>query len=521
MESKQQALAHIPLTERLKLKEAIQHNKIFNRKFLRGDPWPKQQVIMDAIERPRSRTAVKACHSSGKTWVAASTGLWFLARFQEAIVITTAPTDNQVTKIMWPEIHTLVGKSQYPYPKALTTELKISPKRYMFGFTTSLQNHDEGVKFQGFHAEHILFILDEAPGVDPRIWAAIEGARAGGDVRILALGNPTISGGIFFDAFQKNRETWNTFTISAFDTPNLSGCSLKYIDPTTGDTIVHGSGKDLMDMDEEELSVNPRPYLTTRQWVREKFLEWGPDSPLFESRVLGDFPSHNEYNLVPLALVEACNRVAAVVRDDEDFHAGIDVAGPGDAETVLNVRQGNHLVLTKGYPQQDPRGAIVAELRPFQETGRLKNVNVDTIGIGYNFALHLSDLGFNVTKVNVQESVDTEEDAKRFYDKKAQYFWNIRELFQSKAISGVTDERTISQLTSIRYRPNSKGKIEIESKDDLRKRGVKSPDRAEALMLCYAPCNTGWEGLKDWYRSNTTVQTNSPRIGDAVLRMSA
>ncbi len=131
--------------------------------------------------------------------------------------------------------------------------------------------------------------LDEAPGVKPRIYEAIEGIRAGGDVRVLALGNPTIASGPFYDAFTANREGWNLITISAFDTPNLQrGLTLE----------------SLLELPDEELDNNPVPYLTTRRWVHEKYREWGPGHPLWESRVLGNFPTQSEDALLSLAWLE-------------------------------------------------------------------------------------------------------------------------------------------------------------------------------------------------------------------------
>ena len=113
-----------------------------------------------------------------------------------------------------------------------------------------------------FIAKHVLIVLDEAPGVSADIYEAIEGIRAGGDVRVLALGNPTIASGPFYDAFTANREGWNLITISAFDTPNLQGLTVE----------------SLLKLSDEELDKNPLPYLTTRRWVKEKYREWGPGS---------------------------------------------------------------------------------------------------------------------------------------------------------------------------------------------------------------------------------------------------
>src|SRR5205814_4476783 len=139
------------------------------------------------------------------------------------------------------------------------TEIRVGPDNYAIGLSTN-----RGVRFQGFHGAHVLIVMDEAPGVEGDIWEAIEGARAGGEVRVLALGNPTIASGPFYEAFTVNRASWRTFTIGAFDTPNLVG-----LNPES-----------LMPMSNEDLDQNDRPYLVTRLWVREKHQEWGEGHPL-------------------------------------------------------------------------------------------------------------------------------------------------------------------------------------------------------------------------------------------------
>src|SRR5512143_3127190 len=225
----------------------------FARGLLRCDLWPVQAQILRAVAAS-SRTAVKACHASGKTFVAAVAVLWWVTRFPDGIVVTTAPTWVQVERVLWGEIHRAAQRSRIKYPPLNQTELKLGPNNYAIGLSTN-----EGVRFQGFHGDHILIVLDEAPGVLPEIWEAIEGISAGGDVRVLALGNPTVSSGPFFDAFSANRDLWRTFTISAFDTPNLAGLSLA----------------DVLALDDGALDIAPNPYLVTRRWVREKWSEWG------------------------------------------------------------------------------------------------------------------------------------------------------------------------------------------------------------------------------------------------------
>ena len=457
---------------------------LFAKHFLKTDLWDLQADIAHSIAT-KPRTAVKACHASGKTFLAAVTLLWFLARYTEAIVVTTAPTWQQVEKLLWGEVHAAMMRAVYPYPKATLTELKMGPKRLAYGLSTSVTNQDEGVKFQGIHAENMLVILDEAPGVDPRIWTAIEGNRAGGAVKILAIGNPTISSGPFHSAFHEARETWSTFTISAFGSPNLHDMQLE----------------DLLKMGREhpdQLDQNVRPYLTTRRWVYEKYFEWGPGHPLWEARVLGNFPAQSEDALLSLTwLEEAKNREKVTI--NEGVKVGIDVAGPGEAETVLVARRGPEILEIRSWPQEDPRGELVAVLNKYRD--RLVTVNVDSIGIGWGLYQHLKDLKFPVVPVNVSEG---SRDSEKYVNQKAEFYWGLRMRTQAGDISGLGDEKTIGQLASIRYKHNSRGQIEIESKEQAAKRGVKSPDRAEAIMLAFADRILVY-GVNEFYKRQQEV----------------
>src|SRR5580704_2228756 len=121
--------------------------------------------------------------------------------------------------------------------------------------------------------------------------------------------------------------------------------------------------------------------------------------------------------------------------------------------------------------RDDSRGEVVNFLAPFKNA--LHSVNVDSIGIGHYFARHLMDLGYGVHPVNVGESARQSD---KFANLKAELYWNLREVLQEGAISGLTDELTIQQLASIRYEHNSRGQVLIESKEDARKRGLGSPD---------------------------------------------
>ena len=408
------------------------------------------------------RTAVKACHASSKTFTAAAAVLWWITRYADGVAITTAPTWQQVERVLWGQIQASARAARVlQYPQPLKTELRLGPNRYAIGLST-----DEAVRFQGFHGR-ILIVLDEAPGVRPEIWEAIEGIRAGGDVHVLALGNPTDPSGPFADAFGIQATTWSTFTISAFDTPNLAGLS----------------PEDLLALDEDGLGASVRPYLVTRRWVREKWDEWGQHgSPLWEARVLGQFPVQTKEALFPLAWLEtAHHRAPSAKSEQERCEAGIDVAGPGEAETVVAIRQGLDLVALEAWSGSDPRDAVTTFLAPWR--GRLRTVRVDAAGIGYYFGRHLSDRGFPVEAVNVGNAARQPE---RFVNRKAELAWGFRERLEQGHVAGLTDDTAIAQFAGLHYEHDARGRIAVESKGSLRKRGLPSPDRAEAILLAFA-----------------------------------
>jgi hypothetical protein len=166
---------------------------------------------------------------------------------------------------------------------------------------------------------------------------------------------------------------------------------------------------------------------------------------------------------------------------NEDIYGGLDVAGPGEDETVLVLRRGSRIILLEAWTDSDPRGKVLNTLRDFKN--RIQYLNVDTAGVGHFMARHLEDHGYPVVNVNVGESP---RDSDRYANLKAELCWCLRRRFETGDISGPMDERTIGQLAGIRYKHNSRGQVVIESKDDARKRGVKSPDRAEAVMLAFA-----------------------------------
>jgi len=443
--------------------EVLRDPAAFSRTFLGGDPWAGQATIMRAVAE-HSRVAVKACHSSGKTHCAAEIVLWWLARYPDGQVITTAPTWVQVEKLLWRKIHSAVNRAAWPFPKANKTELTIGPENYAVGLSTN-----DGDRFQGFHGR-ILIVVDEAPGVRASIFSAIDGIRAGGDVTVLLIGNPTVASGYFYKAFTGGN--WKTFTIDSFDTPNLEGVTEEDIAalPVLED-----------DWSQEQaafMDIAPKPYLTTRRWVWEMYHEHGKSSAYYQSRVRGKFPTESEDQLFPLGMVEQA-RLSEGVKPGLPIEGAIDVAGPGKNETVLYTRAGEMITSMRAWTMADPKGALQMVLSRKEFEGI--TAKVDAVGIGYHVWRHLNRSGLNAVPVYASAA---SSNPKRFLNKKSEVYWEFRNLLREGLVNGLTDETTVGQLLGIRYEHDLRGRIRIRSK--RLDSHSKSPDRAEALIWCFA-----------------------------------
>jgi hypothetical protein len=445
----------------------------FQQAFLRRRLWSKQREINTAIAT-RRHVAVKGCHASGKTFDASGLVLWWLQRWDRGIVVQVSPTMRQV-KTFWNEVATASMESEIRFPEVTTAGMSIARNRYGIGMSSS-----RGVNVQGFHGDKVLIIADEAPGIEEDIWDAIEGIRAGGEVTLLELGNPTVPSGHFYDSFHRGRHTCETITISAFDSPNLEGLTLATLNA----------------LPDDQLDIAVMPYLTQRRWVKEFTQKWGKDHPKVRARVFGEFPEQATNAVFPLAWVER----AALPYESEDLDKlpdrseirwAVDVAGPGDDHTSICAQVEGFIVHHESFTLADPRGAIAGVLgrlriRPELRRFRLGRGLVDTVGIGYHVATHLADLHFDVFGFVANARP---RDQQQFSDAKSEAYWNFRLCLEARYVRGLTDEDAQAQLSDILYSENSRGQTEIESKADMKKRrpGASSPDEAEAAIMAFAP----------------------------------
>jgi hypothetical protein len=294
-----------------------------------------------------------------------------------------------------------------------------------------------------------------------------------------------VPSGAFFDAFTKERGLWNCFTIDSFDSPNLKGMGLAELlalDPAEGGP----------------LDQNSFPFLVTKRWVYDQYTVWWhgseSSSPNWLSRVLARFPAQAQNALIKMVWLERAKQAALQnpISDSGSgpLVAGVDVGG-GQAETVVYVceckRDRRKIIRMGAWRGEDTRGQVVNFLSEFRS--RLSTVRVDSIGVGHNFALHLRDHRFPVEAVNVAMACESKphwrenDPARRFVNLKASMYQAVADAFERDQVEGLMDETTVGQLAGILYEIDSQGRIKIEAKEDARKRGVPSPDRADALML--------------------------------------
>jgi len=294
--------------------------------------------------------------------------------------------------------------------------------------------------------------MDEAPGVDPKIYEAAQGILTQEHSKCLLIGNPTASSGPFFDKFSS--KLWTKFHISCYDSPAIENPD-KY------------------------------PALTTMKWILERKEEWGEASPMFVSRVLGQFPEEGEDTLIPLAWCERAvqRRFKKESGTQTDrIYLGLDVARYGTNKTVLTVYRPDRvdkIVSIQNRSTMDAVNLVVTEA--ISAGAKLMQVTVDDTGLGGGVTDRLRELGYPVLAINFSQKPT---DPIHFRAIRDELFWNLRELFRADEIAIPANEHLLAQLSAIKYKINARnGRIEIENKDDMKKRGMNSPDEADSLAI--------------------------------------
>ena len=445
----------------------------FVKEVLNTIPWEKQIQIIESV-RDHPRTAVRSCHGIGKSWIAGQVILWFLYSFAPSIVLSTAPTWRQVEKLIWKEVRASYRRASIPLGGSIlpkSPEIQIQQDEwYAMGLSTN-----EPDRFQGFHEENILVVVDEAAGVPEDIFEAIEGVLTSRNARLLLLGNPTSNSGTFWSAFRGTG--WNTISISAFDSPNFTELGI------TEQDIIEGTWEDKI------TTEFPNPKLITPEWVADKYMRWGPGSPAYQARVKGEFPEQGDDTLIPLAWIEAAMERWIDAEECEPIEIGCDVGWYGQDKTVIATRCGIKVLPLRSYSKQGTM-ETAGRLIETYKAHKARNIKVDVIGVGTGVVDRLCEQRYPVAGINTAKSAREPE---RFNSLRSELWWNLRELLDINPVINPNpialppDDGLLADLSGVKYKINSRGQCVVESKDDMKKRLGRSPDYGDAVVLAFAP----------------------------------
>lgn len=506
-------LAEIAAIEKeLQRRAWLEDPDLWCRQRLGVSLWSKQRDIMRAVQKYR-KTLAMSCHDIGKSYSAALIACWWIDCHPpgSAFVLTTAPSSPQVEAILWREMRELHSKGKLA-GRMNQTEwyLTINGKDQLVAIGRKPDDYNP-TAFHGFHARFVLVIIDEGCGIGNALWDAVDTLITNDESKIFTIGNPDDPATEFFKHATPG-SGWHVVQVGAFDSPNFSGERVSS-DAQTDREIKH--------------------ELIGSHWVEEKRKKWAPNwiwvdatgaptnpdqgircippegqkpedtNPFWQSKILGLFPARgNVFGLIPIPWIEAAQK--RTIAPSNPHELGQDVGGGGDSSTIAE-RQGGVVRIVNEDHNPDTMqtcGLLIETLK----TTKATRAKVDVIGIGRGVVdrgkeLSLTDdvlktLETPIVGVSVGEAgwpasaFDIEEgmDPEGFVNLRAQLYWWLRVQFEKGIIDiDDVDDDLATELVEIRFKRLSSGKIQIESKIEAKRRGVRSPNRAEAVMLSYAP----------------------------------
>lgn len=419
------------------------------------------QQIGEALQSGENviRISVSSGHGVGKSALVGLIVNWAMSTEAECRGVITANTENQLKTKTWAELSKwyslCLTKGWFDFnATSVCSKEKGMERTWRIDQVPWSLNNTEA--FAGLHnkGNRILLIFDEASAIPDRIWEVAEGALTDKDTQIiwLCFGNPTRNSGRFFECFNKMAHRWKTFRVDSRTVP-----------------------------------------ISNKNQIEEWANDYGEDSDFFRVRVRGEFPRAGEMQFISSVVVEAAR--GRHLQESEYCHApkvlGVDVARFGSDETVFYFRQGLASFPMKTFRGLDTQqiGELVnQEARDF----RADAVFIDAVGIGAGVVDKVRSLGVqNVFECNGGSQALR---SKEFVNRNAEMWHKAKEWL--KAGGSVPDDSVLcDQLTNREYGYDSAGRLQLEKKEDMKKRGLSSPDRADALALTfYADVAAGYGG---------------------------
>ena len=457
----------------------------FVEDVIRAKPDANQKDILNSVAR-YPMTSVRSGHGIGKSAVESWLAIWFLTTRPYPKIPCTAPTQHQLWDILWAEIAKWLRNNPALSNDLIWTKEKVYMKGHPEEWFAVGRTASKPDALQGFHADHVLYIIDEASGVKDEIFEPILGALSTEGSKLVMCGNPTKITGFFYDSHHKNREQFNAM--------HIDGRSSSRVDQDFVDTII--------DM-------------------------FGEDSDVFRFRVAGEFPRALPDSFIPMEWAERSSEAKAPeIEQVTRVDIGIDVARYGDDSSVISpvldrrVQEEPEVYHHNDTMQLTGMTVICvkkyARAHPWAEI----HVKIDCDGLGVGVFDRLMELKEQIVEEIEREreglygdddappamSLDivechfggeggTVNDADPVeYQTSTGLMWGtVREALRTQSLKLWPDDKQISQLSNRRYVVNSAGKIELEKKEAMKKRGLSSPDMGDALALAlYDPLVSDW-----------------------------
>lgn len=421
---------------------------LFAREVLEVEPDPWQAELMAAVAAGERRVSVRSGHGVGKSTTVAILCIWYLLTRYPVKIVITAPTSAQLFDALFAEIKRWVNilppqVQELLNVKSDRVEIRAAPETGFISARTSRAESPEAL--QGIHADNVLLIADEASGVPEAVFEAAAGSMSGEEACTILLGNPTRSSGFFFDTHNRLKDQWWTRRVSCVDSPRVSDA-----------------------------------------YVEEMKLRYGEDSNAYRVRVLGEFPLSDDDTVIPMHLIEAAMNRDLIEDDKAPAIWALDVARFGTDRSALAKRRGQVITEVKkwaGLDLMQLTGAVVAEFNSQPTHLRPVEILVDSIGLGSGVVDRLRELRLPARGVNVSESPSMKG---TYQNLRAELWFATKAWLEQRGCRIPKDEDLMAELAGPRFKFSSSGKLQVESKDEMRKRGLRSPDLADAVCLTMA-----------------------------------
>ncbi len=406
-----------------------------------------QRLVAEGLQK-HNFVAAKSGTGVGKTALCATTALWFFATHVEAKVVCTAPTGHQLEDLLFSEIESWIRRIKIPSLRSAIQSIK--GKIYMDGYrdwfivgrTIPKDSKDKlGDVLAGFHAPHLLFLVDEASAVPDAVYAGIEGSMLQKNSNAMLVGNPTRSIGFFRDCFGKNAKQWHGVTLSSINSP-----------------------------------------WNEAAWIERIGILHGEDSDWYKTKVLGEFPSG-----IGLVIADYQQIADSFVRHKEyDMStlrgikvAGLDPSAGRNDSSVLTIRQDNYCWPPIRIQHKDGPDLLPKVIRICKQHG-VREMYMDYNGIGvilYDLFKRQLNKGFKVYKVVSNARAN---DPEAYRNVRAELYKQLSDNFDELCISD--HDRYVSELSEISF---IEGKIpcQVMDKPQIKSRLRYSPDFADSLML--------------------------------------